>query len=147
VEKYSEDHEYIVIDATPRIAQITMAALILSDLAIVPIESSIFDIWASVDLVETIVQAREKKPDLLARLVWNKYEKGTTEAKLLSAMAKEELGLDELTTKVGRRTAYKVAARLGETVREGRNSAARAEITELGREIQKLLKTKFLKGE
>ena len=60
----SAQHDYIIIDAPPRIAEITRAALILSDLCIIPVGASLADIWAISDLLDTIEQAKTHKPNV-----------------------------------------------------------------------------------
>ena len=63
IERLNADHDLIIIDAPPRIAEITRVALILSNLCIVPLGASLADIWATADLLATIELAKQHKPN------------------------------------------------------------------------------------
>ena len=54
IERLNADNDVIIIDALPRIAEITRVALILSNLCIVPLGALLADIWATADLLATI---------------------------------------------------------------------------------------------
>ena len=147
VKRLNESHDYIVIDAPPRIAEITKVALILSKLCIVPLGATMPDIWATTDLLKTIEQAKALKPEVNARILWNKYRETTRSAKELSQAVHEQLGLKELTTKLGYRVAYSDAFAEGKTVAEWTDRAAKDELKALGREIEKLMRVKFMGDE
>lgn len=144
----ADSHDYIVIDGPPRIAEITRATLILSDLCLIPLGASAAEIWATSDLLKTIDEAKEagksidKKID--ARIVWNRYRASTTAAKELPAAVKEELGLDELETKLGYRVAYSDVLARGLTVMEWSDKAAKDEMQQLCEEIGKIIKARLI---
>lgn len=143
VERLKADHDLIVIDAPPRIAEITRVALILSELCIVPIGASLADIWATSDLLNTIEQAKAHKPTVQARILWNKFRTTTKSARELSEAVKEQLGLKEMGSKLGYRVAYSDAFGEGQTVMEWSDKAARDEMKMLGVELAHLLKIKL----
>ena len=138
------NHDYIVIDAPPRIAEITRATLILSDLCIIPVGPSLPDIWALSDLIETIEQARKHK-EVKARLLWNKFRSASRSAHELSRAAAAELKLQEMATRLGYRVSYSDAYGEGLTVQEWNDPAAQNEMHMLGLELEHLLKTRFLR--
>lgn len=140
VDRLSADHQVIIIDCPPRIAEITGAALILADIALVPIGASAPEIWATTDLLKTINSAKQKKPGVDARLVWNRYRSGTSSAQELTAAAQETLGLPEMPTKLGLRVAYSDALARGLTVLEWTDRAAKDEMTQLATEVAQVLK-------
>ena len=142
IERLNADQDIIIIDAPPRIAEITKVALILSNMCIVPLGASLADIWATSDLLATIDQAKEHKPDVNVRILWNKFRPSTKSAKDLSQEVKEQFKLKELGTKLGYRVAYSDAFGEGLTVTEWTDKTARDEMLMLGIELEHLLKMK-----
>ena len=142
IERFNQDQDIIIIDAPPRIAEITKVALILSNICIVPLGASLADIWATSDLLSTIDQAKEHKSDVNVRILWNKFRPSTKSAKDLSLEVKEQLKLKELGTKLGYRVAYSDAFGEGLTVTEWTDKTARDEMLMLGVELNHLLKRK-----
>src|SRR5512139_2512851 len=51
-------HSYLIIDAPPRIAEMTRAIVIMSTLSLVPLGASAAEIWSTADLLTTIAAAR-----------------------------------------------------------------------------------------
>jgi chromosome partitioning protein len=147
VKELNETHDFIIIDAPPRIAEITRVALILSKLCLVPLGASMPDIWATSDLLQTIKQAKVLKPEVDARIVWNKFRESTRSAKELSEAVHEQLKLKEMDSKLGYRVAYSDAFAEGKTVTEWSDKSARNEMKALGRELEQLLQVKFMGNE
>jgi len=139
-----ETHDYIIIDAPPRIAEITKAAIIMSDLCLVPLGASAPEIWSTVDLLETVEAARERKADIDVRIVWTRFRATTKAAHELSAAATEQLNLKPLSSKLGYRVAYSEAIGRGMTVLEWSDKKAKNELKALGKELEKILKAKFM---
>ena len=145
IERLNADQDIIIIDAPPRIAEITRVALILSNMCIVPLGASLADIWATSDLLTTIDQAKEHKPNVNVRILWNKFRPSTKSARDLSTEVKEQLKLKELGTKLGYRVAYSDAFGEGLTVTEWTDKTARDEMLMLGVELEHLLKMKSIR--
>jgi len=145
VQRLDADHDFIVIDAPPRIAEITKAALILSHLSIVPVGASAPDVWATSDLLPTIAAARAHKPDMNVQIVWNRFRSSTRLAHELAAEADKTLNLKQMESKLGYRVAYAEAIARGLTVNEWSDKAAKQEMRALGKEIERAMKVKFLK--
>lgn len=146
IEQLNDSHDFIVIDAPPRIAEITKVALMLSDLCLVPLGASASEVWATSDLLKTIDEAKKIKPDIDVRILWTRFRASTKSAQELSAVANKELGLKELKTKLGYRVAYSEVIARGMTVAEWNDKTAKNELISLGKEIEKLIKAKFMKG-
>jgi chromosome partitioning protein len=143
----AEENDFIVIDGPPRIAEITRAMLILSDLCLIPLGTSAAEIWATTDLLRTINEAKEDgkayNKTIDARIVWNRYRGTTTSAKEMPQAVKTELGLKALNAKIGYRVAYSDALAQGMTVMEWSDRAAKEEMRDLCIEVGKLIKAKF----
>lgn len=133
-----EDQKYIVLDAPPRIAEMTRAILMMADLLLIPLTPSAAEIWATTDLLETIEEARQARPDLKARIVWNKYRQQTKSAQELSTAVKEELKIPALKNKLGYRVGYSEALARGLAGDEWPDKNTKAEIQALTNEIEKL---------
>ena len=133
-----QDAAYIVLDGPPRIAELTRAILILSDLCLVPVGASAAEIWATSDLLDLIREANKVTP-VKARMLWTRHRPNTKLAKDLSALAAAELGLPALSTSLGMRVAYPQALGEGLTVAELQDASAKAEIASLTAEVKTLL--------
>jgi chromosome partitioning protein len=136
------DHRYLIIDAPPRIAEMTRAILVMSSLCLVPLGASAAEIWSTADLLKSIDAARAYRPDIDVRIVWNRFRSHTREAHDLSEAARKELGLRELTTRLGYRVAYSEALARGLSVDEWLDKTAHAEIAALAAEVKEILKEK-----
>jgi len=134
------DHRYIIIDAPPRIAEMTRAIIIMSTLCLVPLGASAAEIWSTADLLKTIKAARGYRAGVDVRIVWNRFRAHTREAIDLSEAARKELGLKELTTRLGYRVAYSEALARGLAVNEWLDHNAHAEIVALAAEVKGILK-------
>ena len=134
------DHRYIIIDAPPRIAEMTRAIIVMSTLCLVPLGASAAEIWSTADLIKTINAARGYRADIDVRIVWNRFRARTREANDLSEAASKELGLKELTTRLGYRVAYSEALARGLAVNEWLDKSAHSEIVALAAEVKGILK-------
>lgn len=134
------DHRYIIIDAPPRIAEMTRAIIIMSTLCLVPLGASAAEIWSTADLIQTINAARGYRAGIDVRIVWNRFRAHTREAIDLSEAARNELGLKELRTRLGYRVAYSEALARGLAVNEWLDHNAHAEIVALAAEVKDILK-------
>ena len=143
VDKLNRTHEVIVIDAPPRIAESTRAILILSQLCLVPLGGSAAEIWATSDLLKTIAEAKARKPQVDARIIWTRFRAVTKSAQELSEAVAKELKLKELEARLGYRVAYSDALGQGRMVLEWTDMVAREEMVALGQEVGRILKVKL----
>ena len=133
------DADFIVLDSPPRIAEMTRATTIMSDLCLIPVGASKAEIWATGDIIELLTEAQKVKT-IAARLVWTRYRGQTKLAQELSELADQELGIPALTTKLGMRVAYMEALGDGLTVAELPDQTARTELQGLVNEVIEILR-------
>ena len=115
------------------------AALVLSDLCLVPVGASVAEIWATSDVLELVEQAKKVRP-VDVRMVWTRHRPHTKLAKELTALATQELGLPILKTALALRVAYPEALGSGLTVAEMPDANAKAELRELVAEVRKIIR-------
>ncbi len=140
--KRAGEFDYIVIDSPPAAsAPVTASALRGAHLALVPVIPSPLDLWASVRIREAIVLARNKNPELEARLVVNQMQPNTVLAREVLAML-PEFGIPMLAASLKSRTAYRQCAALGGSILALGSRAALAvmEVDALRREVETLLR-------
>lgn len=142
VKRLDAEHDYLVLDGPPRIAEMTRAALILSHLSLIPLSASAAEIWATSDLLSTIHEAREVKPTVDARILWTRFRGSTKSAQELSAAAQSELGLKELRAKLGYRVAFSEALARGMTAAEWPERTARVEMQSVAKEVINIMGAK-----
>lgn len=133
-----QNADFIILDCPPRIAEMTRAALALSDLCLVPVGASVAEIWATSDVLDLVDQAKRVRP-VDVRMVWTRHRPHTKLAKELTALATQELVLPILKTAMALRVAYPEALGSGLTVAEMPDSNAKAELLELVAEIRKII--------
>ena len=73
----ARDYDVTVIDAAPRVSELGRAAILASDLVLIPVQPSPLDIWASADVVRLIAEARQFKENLNAVFAVNRKVAGT----------------------------------------------------------------------
>lgn len=134
----SESSDFVLIDCPPSVHSDQMQeALELADMALIPVQPSPLDIWATVHVEEAVETAKQKNPDLQAMMVINQYEPWTKLSKMMErAMA--ELTLPTAETMIHRRSVYRNSFLEGLTVHNmgSKGSDASAEIFRLIREIE-----------
>lgn len=126
VVKFKDDYEVIIIDCPPAVdSPAPHSALLIADIAIVPIIPSPPDLWAAVGirkLIETISVVNE---GLRATLVINDLEPRTTLAKEVLEIL-PDFGVPLATAVIHHRTAYRQSAAFGGTVHDLGSRAALA---------------------
>ena len=132
-------HTFLVIDAPPRLAEMTRAIIVMSRLCLIPVGASAAEIWSTADLMKTVAEAKRFRPEVDARLVWTRFRAYTREAQELSGAVGKELGIPELATRIGYRVSYSEALARGLTVREWPDRTAREEMARLTGEVRSIL--------
>lgn len=139
VEQHRAGADFMVLDGPPRIAEMTRAILMLSDLCLLPVGASVAEIWATTDVLAIIEEARKVRP-VDARMIWTRHRPNTNLARELSEQAGSELGLPPMHSALCLRVAYPEALGAGMTVAETGDANARGEIGALVAEIRRIIR-------
>lgn len=125
-----------VVDAGGRDSTGLRSALLLAQVAIIPVGASNLDAAAMTDLLEVIDMARDYNPELDVRVLLTRVDPRTKDAEeMLSFLAEQQLRV--LPGKVCERVAYRRAIGEGSTVQElGKDPLATAEMENFLREVQ-----------
>lgn len=139
IKKYIPDYDYIFIDCPPAIDnKFTSSALLVADLAIVPVVPSPTDLWSAIGIQKLITNVSDINEKLQARLVANMCQTNASISReALELIA--EFDFPKFATDIYQRTAYRQAAAFGGTVLDLDNPKAKNEIKELINEIMTIL--------
>ncbi len=137
VHDLTSDYEYVVVDCPPSVqAPQTLSILQVTDLALIPVQPSPFDLWASVHIEEAVHQAQQHNPRLQGLLVINQLEPRTTLSQLMRE-ALGEINVPVAETAIRRRAVYRASALEGRSVYAmgKRGAEAAAELDQLIQEV------------
>ena len=70
--RLAADYDIVIIDGAPRVNDLGRSAILASDLVLIPVQPSPYDVWAAADTVQLIREARQLKPGLKAAFVINR---------------------------------------------------------------------------
>ncbi|MBK5968679.1 MULTISPECIES: ParA family partition ATPase [Thiorhodovibrio] len=137
VKALSESHQHLVIDCPPSIkSEQSGRVLRLADIALVPVQPSPMDLWATAPIARVIAELRAENPRLRGFIVMSQIEPRTTLSRLMPE-AVAELDLPVAQAMLRRRSIHRHCALEGRTIfQSGRRGAeAVAEIDQLIEEI------------
>ncbi len=118
-------YDRVVVDGAPRTNELARSAILASDLVLVPVQPSAYDVWAAADTVALIREASQYR-ELRAAFVVNRRI-GRTAIGRDVATALAALGLPVLEPPIGQRVLFAECAGAGLAVGEAapRSEAAR----------------------
>ena len=137
VQALRDAHTHLVIDCPPSIkAPQTEQVLRIADHALIPVQPSPMDLWATAHIARVIERLRPENPRLRALIVMSQTEPRTTLSRLMPD-AVAELDLPVAETAVQRRSIHRRCVLEGRTVYDTgrRGEAAAAEIEALIAEV------------
>jgi len=140
VNRLKDKYEYLVIDCPPSIhAPQTQEALLLADIAILPVQPSPIDLWATVHIAQTIKEIQKTNTNLRAFAVINQLEPRTTLSRVMQG-ALGQLSLPALPVAIKRRAIFRNCLLDGRTIYDcgSRGSDAIAEFEAIIEEVIKL---------
>ncbi len=112
----AKEYDYIVVDCPPSVHALqTIRILEICDLALIPVQPSPVDLWATVHIEKAIQHARQSNTGLRAVLVINQLETRTTLSRLVRD-ALSEINLPVAKTALHRRAIFRNSALEGKNV-------------------------------
>jgi chromosome partitioning protein len=131
----ARDYDHVVIDGAPRVNELGRAAIMASDLVVIPVQPSPYDVWATADVVGLINEAKQFKESLRAVFAINRKIVNTAIGRDVAG-ALAEFGFPICPVALHQRVIYAESATLGLAVIEASpSSEAAAEITRLAHAI------------
>lgn len=129
-------YDFIIIDGAPRLSDLSRAAIIKSNLIIMPMQPSSFDLWATIEMRDLINEAQIYNPNLISAVLLNRVLKHSSISKSVMEELKEDTNWSFFDTQIGQRQAFVNASSCGRTVFEISGSkVAQNEILNVATEI------------
>ena len=138
VRRLALSYDWVIIDGPPGITKTSADAVRAADVVLIPAKPSALDVWAATDIVEA-VRARQKTSNGVPRaaFVITMTNPRTKLGRDIDA-ALDALGLPVLQARTTQRVAYPNAINEGNSVIDGRDRTARAEILGIKGELEGL---------
>ncbi|ELO4363300.1 ParA family protein [Escherichia coli] len=137
VRKDLSTYGYVIIDGAGSLSVITSAAVMVSDLVIIPVSPSPLDFSASGSVVDVLEAQAFSRPVEARFLITRKVNNASMLDLLKSSI--ESTGIARFRTAIGNRQTYVKTLVDGDTVFASKDSAAKGEIEVLTKEIIELL--------
>jgi|TARA_B110000503_G_scaffold143147_1_gene242843 chromosome partitioning protein len=137
IDAFVKNYDHIIIDGPPRVYDVARSAIAASNLILIPVQPSPYDVWAASDIVEQIREVAEPLSEIRKikkSFVINRKIKNTAIGRDVSDSL-SSYGMDVLKTHIHSRIVYAESAAEGLCVHESDNDQAKLEINELVREI------------
>lgn len=115
IKKYIADYDYIIVDCPPAVeSSAPQSALLISDLAIVPVVPSPADLWAARGIRQIIETAQDINESLQSMMVANMLPRTSLGKEAMQAL--EDFGIPLASTTLGQRTAFREAVLYGSAI-------------------------------
>lgn len=137
IESIQGDSDLVLIDCPPRSSAIATAAIASSDIVLIPVTGSSFDLWAAENTLEDIELVKQIHPDLKVFMFHSRAVVGSSITQEMNAPLKE-LDTQLLKSIIHSRVSIARSAD-GKTIFEGSDDKAKQEYKNLKREITKLM--------
>ncbi|MBD2095938.1 AAA family ATPase [Trichocoleus sp. FACHB-591] len=136
-----ENYDHCVIDSPPRVSALARSAILASDLVIIPVQPSSYDVWAATETVQLIEEAQQFRPEIKALFCINRKVVNTAIGQEIGA-ALAGYPFPILKSAICQRIAFAESSAGYSVFELAPNSTAANEIKALSREILKLLGAK-----
>ncbi|MCW6512402.1 ParA family partition ATPase [Lichenifustis flavocetrariae] len=134
-----KDYDHAIIDGAPRVNDLGRAAIIASDLVVIPVQPSPYDVWAAAETVQLVREAQQFKASLKAVFTINRKIANTAIGRDVAGALSQFHDVPVLSTALVQRVIYAESAGSGLSVAEtAPDSEAAREIDRLVDEILKV---------
>lgn len=114
----AKDYQVVIIDGAPRVNELGRAAILASDVVLIPVQPSPYDIWAAAETVRLIQEAQQFKPDLKGVFVINRKIANTAIGRDVTEALAQFEDIPVLSTALHQRVVYAESAGQGLSVLE-----------------------------
>jgi len=139
VAKLNKIHDFVIIDGTPSLGEMTTRIILSSDLLIIPVLAGANDLRAMEGFFERYEQALEFNDEIPAYFFLNQYSGLEIQKTVVEALKEYELPF--LKTKFKNRTAFVQASAIGYGANEWSDPKAKSEAQGLAHEILKTVES------
>ncbi len=135
----ADGFDAVIIDGPPRVYDVARSAIMASDLVLIPVQPSPYDVWAAKEIVDLLREASIYKPSLKSAFVINRKIVNTALGRdVVEALA--EFAVPVLQSSIVQRIGLAESAAQGQTIFEtAPESPAVKELVALVDEITELL--------
>jgi chromosome partitioning protein len=137
--KLAADYDALVIDGAPRVYDVARSAIMASDVILIPVQPSPYDVWAAKEIVDLLIEVEPFKENLKSAFVINRRIVNTAIGRdVTEALA--EYNLPVLRSQVCQRVSFAESAAGGRTVMDIEpGSLAAKEIENLTSEVLEMI--------
>jgi chromosome partitioning protein len=114
----AEPYDAVVIDGPPRVTDLARSAIMASDLVLIPVQPSPYDVWASAEIVGLVREAVIYKPTLKSSFTINRKVANTSIGRDVVEALAEYPDMPVLSPSISQRIAFAESAGGGRTVME-----------------------------
>ncbi len=141
VKNQIDNYDFILIDCPPAaLSPAPSSAMLISDLALIPIVPAPADMWASVAAKKLALTAQNTNESLQIRVLPNMVQKNTNLARDTLDVLAEDREIPMLNARIASRSAFRECQLTGSTVHSlSKTSAAAMEVNALTDEVLALL--------
>ena len=130
------EYDVVMIDGAPGVNDLGRAAILASDLILIPVQPSPYDVWAAAETVQLIREARQFKENLKGAFIINRKIVNTAIGRQAEIALAQFEDLPVLATALNQRVIYAESAAQGLSVIEAApNSEAAREMGNLAKQI------------
>lgn len=135
----ASNYSMVIIDGPPRVYDVARSAIMASDLVLVPVQPSPYDVWAAKEIIDLLNEAAVYKPALQKAFLINRKIVNTAIGRDV-AVALSDYPIPVLKTAICQRVAFAESATQGLTVYElDPEMLASREIDSVAQEIRGML--------
>jgi chromosome partitioning protein len=110
-------YDHIIIDGPPRVNELARAAIMASDMILIPVQPSPYDVWAAQEIVDLVREASVFKEKQICRFAINRKIVNTAIGRdVVSALSNYNIPV--LKSSVSQRVSFAESANQGSTVME-----------------------------
>lgn len=114
---HAAKYDDIIIDGPPRVNELARAAILASDMVLIPVQPSPYDVWAAKDIVDILREAAIFKDKQICRFTINRKIVNTAIGRdVVGALASYDIPV--LSASVSQRVVFAESAGQGSTVME-----------------------------